>query len=147
VVVQLLLFRMEPFNRWFFDEWQFCMAHKSATSISSSLKMYYSKWLWPFCCLYLYSLSYDGHLICMCLFDGLEDCSLHMSECSFLWSSKAVVAVYEHVEARSFFWWQMIASLTVFIHLPTLLPCKIWGFHGRDYEEWCLLGCYAVWLL
>jgi hypothetical protein len=21
---------------------------------------------------------------------------------------------------------------------------KIWGFHGGDYEEWCLLGCYAV---
>jgi hypothetical protein len=25
--------------------------------------------------------------------------------------------------------------------------CRIWGFHGGDYEEWCLLGCYAVWLL
>jgi hypothetical protein len=25
--------------------------------------------------------------------------------------------------------------------------CKIWGFHGGDYEEWCLLGSYAVWLL
>jgi hypothetical protein len=25
--------------------------------------------------------------------------------------------------------------------------CKIWGLHGGDYEEWCLLGCYAVWLL
>jgi hypothetical protein len=25
--------------------------------------------------------------------------------------------------------------------------CKIWGFHGGDSEEWCLLGCYAVWLL
>jgi hypothetical protein len=24
---------------------------------------------------------------------------------------------------------------------------KIWGFHGGDYEELCLLGCYAVWLL
>jgi hypothetical protein len=22
--------------------------------------------------------------------------------------------------------------------------CKIWGFHGGDYEEWRLLGCYAV---
>jgi hypothetical protein len=27
------------------------------------------------------------------------------------------------------------------------IECKIWGFHGGDYEEWCLLGCYAVWLL
>jgi hypothetical protein len=25
--------------------------------------------------------------------------------------------------------------------------CKIWGFHGGDYEELCLLGCYAVWFL
>jgi hypothetical protein len=24
---------------------------------------------------------------------------------------------------------------------------KIWGFHSGDYEEWRLLGCYAVWLL
>jgi hypothetical protein len=22
--------------------------------------------------------------------------------------------------------------------------CKIWGFHSGDYEEWSLLGCYAV---
>jgi hypothetical protein len=25
--------------------------------------------------------------------------------------------------------------------------CKIWGFHGGDYEECRLLGCYAGWLL
>jgi hypothetical protein len=24
--------------------------------------------------------------------------------------------------------------------------CKIWGFHGGDYEEWCFLECYAVWV-
>jgi hypothetical protein len=24
---------------------------------------------------------------------------------------------------------------------------KIWGFHGGDYEEWCVLGCHTVWLL
>jgi hypothetical protein len=28
-----------------------------------------------------------------------------------------------------------------------LLICKIRSFHGGDYEEWCLLGCYDVWLL
>jgi hypothetical protein len=27
------------------------------------------------------------------------------------------------------------------------LHCKIWGFHGCDYEERRLLGCYVVWLL
>jgi hypothetical protein len=25
--------------------------------------------------------------------------------------------------------------------------CKILVFHGGDYEECCLLGCYTVWLL
>jgi hypothetical protein len=25
--------------------------------------------------------------------------------------------------------------------------CKIWGFHGDDYEECCVLGCDAMWLL
>jgi hypothetical protein len=29
-----------------------------------------------------------------------------------------------------------------------LMLCKIWGrgVPGSDYEEWRLLGCYAVWL-
>jgi hypothetical protein len=25
--------------------------------------------------------------------------------------------------------------------------CKVGGYHGGDYEECRLLGCYAVWLL
>jgi hypothetical protein len=29
----------------------------------------------------------------------------------------------------------------------TVIIFKIGGFHGGDYEEWCLLGCYAVWFL
>jgi hypothetical protein len=28
-----------------------------------------------------------------------------------------------------------------------LMLCKIRGFHGGDYEEFLLLGCYTVWLL
>jgi hypothetical protein len=31
--------------------------------------------------------------------------------------------------------------------LSQLILCKICGFHGGDYEECRLLGCYAVWLL
>jgi hypothetical protein len=27
--------------------------------------------------------------------------------------------------------------------LQIVKSCKIWSFHGGDYEEWCLLGCYA----
>jgi hypothetical protein len=32
-------------------------------------------------------------------------------------------------------------------HDKVMFLCKIWGFHCSDYEEWCLLGCYAMWLL
>jgi hypothetical protein len=32
------------------------------------------------------------------------------------------------------------------VHVHVYLS-KIWGFHGTDYEECYLLGCYAVWLL
>jgi hypothetical protein len=28
-----------------------------------------------------------------------------------------------------------------------IILCKIWGFHGGEYQEWCLLGCYTMWLL
>jgi hypothetical protein len=31
--------------------------------------------------------------------------------------------------------------------IVTCFLCKIWGFHGGDYEEWRFLGCYAVCLL
>jgi hypothetical protein len=41
--------------------------------------------------------------------------------------------------------------LTMFVHVSSkslelqyYFICKISGFHGGDYEEWCLLGCYAV---
>jgi hypothetical protein len=37
------------------------------------------------------------------------------------------------------------------VRSPSLIKytgiCKIWDFHGGDYEEWRILGCYAVWLL
>jgi hypothetical protein len=29
----------------------------------------------------------------------------------------------------------------------TSLSCKVSGFHGSYYEEFSILGCYAVWLL
>jgi hypothetical protein len=38
-------------------------------------------------------------------------------------------------------------DVLVFLLWTMRFLCKIWGFHGGDYEEWCLLGCYAVWLL
>jgi hypothetical protein len=45
--------------------------------------------------------------------------------------------------------WSMSLGFSVKqTHVPNhVRTCKIWGFHGSDYEEWCLLGCYAVWLL
>jgi hypothetical protein len=36
---------------------------------------------------------------------------------------------------------------TVGIGIRKTTPWLIWGFHGGDYEEWCLLGCYAEWFI
>jgi hypothetical protein len=35
----------------------------------------------------------------------------------------------------------------MFIRPDSLSIVKIWDFHGGDYEERRLLGCYAVWFL
>jgi hypothetical protein len=47
--------------------------------------------------------------------------------------------------------YNMTPFITVIIDLSlrvtTLQLCRIWGFHGGDYEECRLLGCYAVWPL
>jgi hypothetical protein len=42
-------------------------------------------------------------------------------------------------------WSHKYLPVTTELHQINL--CKICGFHGGDYEEWRLLGCYAVWLL
>jgi hypothetical protein len=44
---------------------------------------------------------------------------------------------------KSWFWEALSPDVTGEIKKKT---SKISGFHGGDYEEWCLLGCYAVWL-
>jgi hypothetical protein len=45
--------------------------------------------------------------------------------------------------------WRQILLFAFFFNFAcdVIFISKIWGFHGCDYEEWCLLGCYAVWLL
>jgi hypothetical protein len=48
--------------------------------------------------------------------------------------------------------WSLVPQYsTLLIHVCpdaiSLKHCKIWSFHGGDYDERCLLGCYAVWLL
>jgi hypothetical protein len=49
---------------------------------------------------------------------------------------------------------QVTDSISVFPHSckwtrikKEIQLCKIWSIHGGDYDEWRLLGCYAVWLL
>jgi hypothetical protein len=37
-----------------------------------------------------------------------------------------------------------VRRYTYGLHFLQILICKIWRFHGGDYEEWCLVGCYAV---
>jgi hypothetical protein len=41
----------------------------------------------------------------------------------------------------------MRISLIVYVFEPKYVLCMIWDFHGGDYEECRLLGCYAVRLL
>jgi hypothetical protein len=48
-------------------------------------------------------------------------------------------SAYPHTDG----WWNV--NFTAFIKRISF--GKTWGFHGGVYEEWCLLGCYAVWLL
>jgi hypothetical protein len=33
------------------------------------------------------------------------------------------------------------------MHSMRIHRSKIWGFHGNDFEEWRLLGFYAIWFL
>jgi hypothetical protein len=44
-------------------------------------------------------------------------------------------------------WWMMMSmeQSVEWMEMETEV-CKIWGFHCSDYAQWCLLGCYAVWL-
>jgi hypothetical protein len=55
-------------------------------------------------------------------------------------NKKLAVVSWLHTVSHLFFWH------TILLPKTTLL-FNIWGFHSGDYEEWCLLGCYAVWLL
>jgi hypothetical protein len=64
---------------------------------------------------------------------------------------------FEDVHCRVLNQWQTLVSMEIISssknnanfldQVSERHLCKIWGFHGGDYEEWCLLGCYAVWLL
>jgi hypothetical protein len=40
-----------------------------------------------------------------------------------------------------------IIMVTRIGELGTMLAPQGFRFHGVDYEEWCLLECYALWLL
>jgi hypothetical protein len=41
---------------------------------------------------------------------------------------------------------ELSAVIGIYIMYKQNIKCKIWGFHGGDYEESCLLRCYALWL-
>jgi hypothetical protein len=60
----------------------------------------------------------------------------------YLWTAESL-ALNEGVVS-----YNSLTEIDVPLELAMLTTmCKILGFHGGDYEEWCLLGCYAVWLL
>jgi hypothetical protein len=65
-------------------------------------------------------------------FTALPFLSCHVSFTLLLFDIKATTAT--------------IIIIIIIIQLNSYL-FKNWGFHGGDYEEWRLLGCYVVWLL
>jgi hypothetical protein len=54
---------------------------------------------------------------------------------------------YESNHFESFVWWQVTELILISRKAKLNCICKIWGFHGGDYEECRLLGCYVVGLL
>jgi hypothetical protein len=55
---------------------------------------------------------------------------------------RVILAVFLH----SMLW--LLVAANVFPSLLILVALgKILALHGGDYEEFCLLGCYTVWLL
>jgi hypothetical protein len=70
---------------------------------------------------------------------------LELSECSPL--SHAILSGYFSVLCS---YSRLVLPYRALFQIPYQkcgCTCKIWGFHCGDYEEWHLLGCYAVWLL
>jgi hypothetical protein len=69
---------------------------------------------------------------------------------------RAYSHVRQHVGSRDVHMPNLLYEQQDFQHSPRwdftetgnlIAPCKIWGLHGRDYKEWRVLECYAVWLL
>jgi hypothetical protein len=97
-------------------------------------------WLWP-----LAHSSYRGPV------ERLERQTAGLpGPCQFAWSYLEVSSLYfrqwsDGPRHASDFKNRMGCKWN--IKFQVKLEHKIWGFHGGDYEEWRLLGCYAVWLL
>jgi hypothetical protein len=80
---------------------------------------------------------------------------LHALPAHSIWLFQLYLSESTSYEALNYVIFSTSYHFTLFS--PNVLPCvlfsnilslcKIWGFRGGDYEEWCLLGCYAVWLL
>jgi hypothetical protein len=43
------------------------------------------------------------------------------------------------VSSINWCWWELV------VYVKRGVSCRIWGFHGDDYEECHLLGCSAMW--
>jgi hypothetical protein len=49
-----------------------------------------------------------------------------------------------HMVFREFIKYMFQFLIEAIFHTISFILCKIWGFHGCDYEEWYLLRCYVV---
>jgi hypothetical protein len=60
---------------------------------------------------------------------------------------KQAETIINHMERLNLFVCIAPQNILYDLKLSTDIMGKIWGFHGGNYEEFRLLGCYAVWLL
>jgi hypothetical protein len=76
------------------------------------------------------------------LFNHLKTLSTYMHHC-------ACTGMCPHTKCYKVLF--MVRDCGIYISrfniLDRIKMCKIWAFHGSDYEECCLLVCDAVWLL
>jgi hypothetical protein len=99
-------------------------------------------WTWPqisIKCMVLYPL-------CPVLLHSM----VPSSACEVWWvtdSLRQELAGTLHVWGHITNAWNGLGTVSVCGVEHGVLCCKIWGFHGGDYGDWRLLGCYTVYLL
>jgi hypothetical protein len=118
-----------------------------------------------FCCMYMHGARYmpgtsrssSFFTLKMLIYFWAERCSVLMvylanipvTECMVLWARHVWSSVLLLSYLLIYYRWRykinlICTKLRAYAQNKKKVSCKIWGFHGGDYEEYGLLGCGAV---